>query len=183
MQKHLIHVVEIDTPQKGRVFTPPGAGAKLKAKIKARMGNPTRGCEKIFAEATGLSYGIIRQWVHEPIIPFLLAEFVAFWLEMSLDEMMDLVGVRITPQMRKNSTILKAPSLEILQNQRFQLIATLLQKDGYTVIHQTKKGEKTCVPEATLPGTKDALMVYQELKQQAREIAAKYLVADLDASS
>ncbi len=175
-KRELIRVVEVKT-QSGRVFTPPDAGEKLKARIKARMGNPTVGAEKKFAQVTGLPYGSLRQWISRPIIPFLLAEFIAVWLRVDLRTMMNW-GVRITVQMRRNSIVLKAPDLKILQDESFQLIADLIEMDGYSIVYESDSGKKTCVPSAKLPEGSNIQRAYYEAKDVARQLVEEYTILD-----
>jgi hypothetical protein len=122
-------------------------GEILKLKMANALGHTIQGCERAFANATGLSYVSIRQWVSKPIIPFLLAEFVAAWIGVSLAELMSW-GVQVTLQARKNFqyTIIVAPNSEVIKDSHFLLIAGLLGAKDYAMVYRSESDEMLPVP-------------------------------------
>lgn len=144
------HTGKLSTENSGkavsrRAFTPPEASIWFLQAIITRMGEKgesggrkRRGAIKRLADETGLDYTMLRCWIHKPIIPYLFADFLAFWLGVTLEDLMRM-GVRLTLQTRKSKNTskirIKGPTAEAYEDPRFLAIVGLLQSIGCTVLH------------------------------------------------
>lgn len=191
----MVKIVYLPGP---RTFVPPDAQFKFWQAIHEKLGRPKRGTEKLFSELTGLDYGVLRQWISKPIIPFLFAEFVALWLNTTVEGLMEL-GVRITTQTRRKrgyvketltgrkipveNIPLKAPDPEILSDPHFRYVAWMLVSKGFKIECSTETlGNNQSLDFSSLSTEEEArFILYQKrMDTRALELIQKYTLRDME---
>lgn len=173
--------------KKGRIFTPPGAGKAFKEKIINRMlCKPTRALKQ-FADDTGLDHESLRKWTNLPIIPFMLAEFVAIWLNLTLEQLMEL-GVRLTLQQRELDLELRAPNFKTFEGIRFRTVAGVLQVKGCRIIKIVEgqgRGRGLMEPillmEPIFEHRVERNLQIQSMEDQARRLIEEFAEKDIRA--
>lgn len=191
-------MIQIVTELRARTFVPPDTQFKFWQAVHERVGKPRRGTEKLFSELTGLDYGVLRQWISKPIIPFLFAEFVAVWLDTTVEGLMEL-GVRITTQIRRKrgcvkesitgrripvkNTPLKAPNSEILNDPHFRYVAWMLDSKGFLIEYGTEAlGKNRLLNFQNLSAEEEVrfTLYHKMMESRIQELIQKYTSRDVE---